>query len=64
MKYFRNYSLRKRWIPECIGGLVSEHASTVNVLTRLSHYTGMEKRNFILLFQHSSTDKVRNHDLL
>ena len=62
LKYFRNYSLRKTWILECIGGLRSEHPSAVNVLTCREHCTSMQKRIFTQPFVKSNLDHAgRRH---
>ena len=42
---FANYSLRKTWLLEGIGGLVSEIPSEVNVLTCPKHCTSMSKQS-------------------
>ena len=64
LKYFQNYSLRKRWILEWLVGLVSENPSAANMLMGPNHGTSMQNRTFILVFQHSYKGKVGKHDPL
>ena len=56
LKYFRSFWCRKRWILECVGGLVSEHHSAVNVLTSPKHCKSMQKRIFTQCFVNFNLD--------
>ena len=57
LKYFRNYSLQKTWLGECIAGPVSEDPSAVNVLTCPKHCRSLQESIFIL-FYHSDIDRA------
>ena len=59
-----NFSLQKSWILESIVGLVLDNHSSGNVLAGPNHCTSMENLTFILLFEHSATDKVRKDETL
>ena len=62
LKHSRNYSRRKTWILECIGGLFSKHNSAVNVLTCPELWTSMQKRIFTQPFVKSNLDHAgRRH---
>ena len=56
--YFRNYSLRRTWILECIAGLVPEHLSAVNVIAGPTHCRTLQKGTAILRCYHSHIDRA------
>ena len=58
LKYFGSYSLRKMWILESIGGLVSQHPLAVNVLTGPLPFRTLPNRTFIWRFSDSDIDRA------
>ena len=53
LKHFRNYSLQKTWMLECIASLASEYPSAINVLTGPKHYRTLQNRTFIRRLHHA-----------
>ena len=57
--YFRNYSLQKTWLLECIAGPISEHPSSVNVLVGPKDCRSLQQTTSLPVFHHSDIDKAR-----
>ena len=60
-KAFRNCSLQKTWILECIISLASEYLSAINVLASPTHYRTLQNRTFILRLYHSDIYRAGKH---
>ena len=58
LNYFRNYSLQKMCLLECIAGPASEHSSAVNALTGSKHFRTLQESAFILFFHNSDIDRA------
>ena len=56
LKHFRNYLRWKTRVLQCIGGVVSEDPSAVNVLKCPEHCRGVQKRIFTQPFVKSNLD--------